>query len=125
MSIIQPKQNLIKMWKKKWETEFFFCFKFIELQIHAIWNYYSCYKSIKTCAKNTKVVRLKKVPTSAYKIFESNVFRRRLKTTWYVTVVVRCIFITQRKIVSNIFKCNLIIRLCNGKYSKNVHCQID
>ena len=25
-SIIHPKKNLIKMWKKNWETEFFFFF---------------------------------------------------------------------------------------------------
>ena len=32
--------------------------------------------------------------------------------------------IIQRKIVSNIFKCNLITCLFNGKYRKKLHSQI-
>ena len=37
-----------------------------------------------------------------------------------VTLVVRSVFITQSKIVINIFKCNLITRKCSEKCRKNV-----
>ena len=36
-----------------------------------------------------------------------------------VSVLVRGMCPTQRKIVSNIFKCNQIICICSGKYKKN------
>ena len=40
-----------------------------------------------------------------------------------VSVFVRGMCITQRIIVSKIFKCNLIICLCSGIYRKNVQRQ--
>ena len=41
-----------------------------------------------------------------------------------VSVFMRGMCRTQRKIVNNIFKCNIIIFLCSGKYFENVQRQI-